>query len=209
MSSIRCRRASRIDKELSDEFDPLFENPRKGWHKRERRENCLKLFAEYGNLDLELFTGLIQSFTGFGESVWGQEEIDGEGESSFARRLITGLAAEQYFETNVHNLVEFRDFSVRNTTRAGCGYDFQLRHGSHDEFLAVEVKGLKGRAGALSLTPKEYGAALALKDRFYLFVVKNFQESPFHEMFRNPLSGDLRFRETKRTIVQVSWLVNV
>jgi hypothetical protein len=199
-------------KNYRDEFDPLFSNPRKGWHKRPRRDNCLKVLEEYKNLDLELFSGLIKSFAGYDESVWSDvqiEEAQGESESHFARRLITGLAAEQYFEMNHHKLPEFRGCVMENTTRLGCGYDFRLQTGAADDFLAVEVKGLRGRDGGLSLTPKEYSAAAGLRDRFFLFVVKNFQESPFHEIFQNPLSGGLQFRRSERIVVQVSWLVNV
>jgi hypothetical protein len=40
---------------------------------------------------------------------------------------------------------------MENTTRLGCGYDFRLRTETQKDFLAVEVKGLKERAGNLSL----------------------------------------------------------
>lgn len=73
----------------------------------------------------------------------------------------------------------------------------------------MEVKGLKDRKGSLSLTPKERDVAMALKDRFFLFVVMNFQESPFHEIFQDPLSGRLQFRRTERVTVQVSWLASI
>lgn len=98
---------------------------------------------------------------------------------------------------------------MQNTTRLGCGYDFRLDIGSSEDFLAVEVKGLKNIKGSLSLTPKEYEVANVLRDRFFLFVVKNFRESPFHEIFRNPLSGDLEFTKMERVSVQVSWVDSI
>jgi hypothetical protein len=55
------------------------------------------------------------------------------------------------------------------------------------DFLAAEVKGLKGRTGSLAFAPKEHQVAKALRKRFFLFVVKNFAESPFHEMYQDPL----------------------
>ena len=61
----------------------------------------------------------------------------------------------------------------------------------------------------LSLTPKEHHVATALADRFYFFVVKNFRESPFHEIYRNPLASPLSFERKERVIVQVSWLASV
>jgi len=161
---------------------------------------------------LETFTGLIKSFVGYDENVWSEmqtKETKDESDSAFARRLITGLAAEQYFEAIQSRLPEFKNFAMENTTRLGCGYDFRLQSGNDKSFLAVEVKGLKERTGSLSLTPKEHKVAGALTNRFFLFVVKNFEESPFHEIYQNPLSGTLRFAKKERTFVHVSWLASV
>jgi Domain of unknown function (DUF3883) len=200
-------------KNYRDEFDPLFPNLRKGWHKRPIRDYCLKVFEKYNGLDFESFTGLINSLadyydTGSGETQSADPPEDAD--SSFAKRLITGLAAEQYFESVQASLPEFGGYSAENTTRYGCGYDYRLRsEPTQTDFLAVEVKGLKERSGSLSLTPKEYDSATMLKERFFLFVVKNFQEVPFHEIFRNPIFSPLNFRRTERKVVQVSWLTTV
>ena len=107
------------------------------------------------------------------------------------------------------NIPEFGGYVVENTTRLGCGYDFRLKTESVQGFLAVEVKGVRERTGSLSLTPKEYAVASVLGERFYLFVVKNFHESPFHEIYQDPLSGKLQFKKNERVIVQVSWLATV
>jgi Domain of unknown function (DUF3883) len=199
-------------KNYRDEFDPLFPNRRKGWHKRKTRDYCGRVFEEYKGLDLESFTGLVKSFVGDDENAWSSlqsKEKIGERQSNFAQRLITGLAAEQYFESVHPSLSEFRGYAVHNTTRLGCGYDFRFETALNKDFLAVEVKGLKGITGNLSLTPKEHRVATALRDRFFLFVVKNFRESPFHEIFQNPLSSKLRFTKKEKVMVQVSWLANV
>jgi len=165
------------------------------------------VFEEYKDLDFGTFTSLIMSFVGYDQNVF--SEVLNEGESHFAKRLITGLAAEHYFESVRSSLPEFEGCALENTTRHGCGYDFRLRHGASADFLAVEVKGLRERRGSLSLTPKEYEAAAVLKKRFYLFVVKNFQETPFHEIFQDPLSSRLRFQQQQRVVVHVSWLTSV
>ena len=75
--------------------------------------------------------------------------------------------------------------------------------------LPVEVKGLQDRTGSLSLTPKESELANSLSDRFFLFVVKNFRELPFHEIYQNPLSGGLNFSRKERVMVHVSWSATV
>lgn len=37
-------------KNYRDEFDPIFPNKRKGWHKRPMRQYCLKVFEDYKEL---------------------------------------------------------------------------------------------------------------------------------------------------------------
>jgi hypothetical protein len=135
-------------------------------------------------------------------------EVD-ESASGFAKRLITGLAAEHYFESVQPSPPEFEGFELENTTRLGCGYDFRLHGSSQEKFLAVEVKGLRELSGGLSLTPREYEVAAAMRDRFYLFVVKNFQKSPLHEIYPDPLYSGLGFSKSERITVQVSWVTRV
>lgn len=199
-------------KNYRDEFDPLFPNKRRGWHKRPTRNYCLRVFTDYKSLDLETFAGLVKSFAGYDESAWSEVQPKAEkpdGESFFAKRLITGLAAERYFESTHSTLAEFKDCAVENTTRLGCGYDFRLHPQAGSDFLAVEVKGLKEKSGSVSMTPKEHEMASALANRFFLFVVKNFRERPYHELYQNPLSAGLKFRRKEIVTVQVSWLTAV
>lgn len=199
-------------KNYRDEFDPLFPNPRFGWRKRPTREYCLKVMMEYGNLDLETFGTLVKSFVNFSDlESPAEENNDGDSdlESAFARRLITGLAAEKYFETVLPSISQFHNYNLEDTTRLGCGYDFRLRNQTSDEFLAVEVKGLRDKSGGISLTPKEYRVAASLTDRFYLFVVKNFRESPFHEIYKNPISSPLVFERKERVVIQISWQTTI
>lgn len=163
-------------------------------------------------MDFEAFTSLVKSFTGYDENAWSEVQIkdtQDDAESFFAKRLITGLAAEQYFESVQPNLSEFNGYVMENTTRLGCGYDFRLRKETGNDFLAVEVKGLAEKTGSLSMTPKEYNVATTLTDRFFLFVVKNFREAPFHEIYANPLAGELRFKRKERITINISWLASV
>jgi len=194
-------------KNYRDEFDPLFPNPRQGWRKRHRRDYCLKIEEEYRALSLDAFAMLVSDFVGSGEApAYTQEESsESFSPSSFAQRLITGRAAEQYFQATRPTIEEFAQCEVEDTTAQGCGYDFRLWPKSGEEFKAIEVKGMAKQTGWLSLTEKEYGSASALEGRFYLFVVKNFRERPFHEMHVNPLAGPLSFVRRERAVIQVSW----
>jgi len=200
-------------KNYRDEFDPLFPNQRKGWHKRPIREYCREIYDEYNALDLADFSGLVGSF--FGLDADASIALDSankpdNGTSAFAQRLITGLAAERYFESVHDSLPMFSGLTLQNTTAFGCGYDFRLRPKPEcNDFIAVEVKGLQGHTGSINLTEKEYSAASAIKERFFLFVVRNFREKPYHSVFQNPLNIGLDFRRIERTIVQTAWLSSV
>ncbi len=143
-------------KNYGDEFDPLFRNHRKGWHNRPIRDYCRKIFDEYKNLDLEAFAGLVRSFAGSDENLWSEvreEDEQRKAESSFAKRLTTGLAAERYFESIHPSLSEFEGYVAENTTRLGCGYDFRLQKADQD-FLAIEVKGLSEEQERCPLLPR-------------------------------------------------------
>jgi hypothetical protein len=196
-------------KNYRDEFDPLWPNARKGWRNRPVREYCMKLAKEFECLDEQSFTDLIKSFFGDSSSPFGPEEEEPDGSSQFAKRLTTGLAAERYFESQWANLPEFDGYAVQKTTHLGCGYDYRLTTPEGSGFMAVEVKGIRDKAGSISLTQKEYDSAAELASRFFLFVVKNFQDKPFHEMYRDPLTSGLLFRKHEQMILNTSWQANV
>jgi hypothetical protein len=206
-----CQKPASI-KNYRDEFDPLLSNTRRGWHKRPRREYCLKILKEYQRLDVSTFASLIQSFVGYDENLLSMERLPRkktDGGAQFVKRLVTGLAAGNYFEAVQKTLTEFRECSVENTTRLGCGYDFRVSPAPPAKFFVVEVKGLAERSGSISMTPKEFDVASTLENRFFLFVVKNFREVPYHEMYQNPLNTGLRFERKERLTRHVSWLATI
>lgn len=159
-------------KNYRDEFDPLFPNKRKGWHKRPIREYCKDVFNAFGTLSLNDFTNLLKQI------IYKEHDLDvlmeeiekKQGEHrSFAKRLITGQAAEQYFKAKYKGISVFKNFEFEDTTKLGCGFDFRLF--SPSIFYGIEVKGLSEPNGSIALTSKEHSVASILKERFFLFVV--------------------------------------
>jgi len=196
-------------KNYRDEFDPYFPNPRQGWHKRSIRTYCKKLMDEFGSLSIEAFATLIKtevSVAGDVEII--EEQIDASESSSFARRMITGQAAEKYFERVFQTVPEFYSYDLVNTTGLGCGFDYKMSR-EETPFLAVEVKGMTASTGTIQLTSKEYKAAQFLEDRFFLFVVRNFAEKPFHTVFQNPLNSSLVFDRRELVAIQLSWTTSI
>ena len=193
-----------------DEFDPVLSDSRKGWDNRPMRPGRKALLDEHGGKGLSEFADLLKS------AIYRNPEIDmileatekSQGDNpSFARRLITGQAAEQYFRNHYREVPEFSRLRMQDTTGFGCGFDFRLY--AESVSYGVEVKGIQGPSGNIVLTEKEHRAADIMRGNFFLFVVKNLAESPAHETRRDPLRGDLRFRRVERTVTQVSWTAAV
>ncbi len=195
-------------KNYRDEFDPLFPNARKGWHKRKIRDYCKAFYDEYEDWNAKTFTEFIKSI------VYDNYEIESlvekatrqkQKEETFAKRLITGQAAEQYFKDAYHQIPIFQDRILEDTTKLGCGFDFKLHSNSSDNFFGVEVKGLNSLSGNISLTEKEYSVASYLKQNYFLFIVKNFIEKPTHTYYQNPLENNLKFKKVETQIIRVTY----
>ncbi len=189
-----------------DEFDPVFPNERKGWHKRPMFRTRKEMLDKYTDLDLSAFTEIIK------QVIYKNPDIDlikdkiGEQEkqNTFAKRLLTGQAAEQYFKDNYKSVDYFSSGTLEDTTKQGCGFDFKLNFGG--KFFAVEVKGLEKNRGGIGLTDKEYRTATYLRENYFIFLVKNFIETPNHSIFRNPIfANKLDFSKQEKIIKQITW----
>ncbi|RLA06782.1 MAG: hypothetical protein DRQ51_08365 [Gammaproteobacteria bacterium] len=196
-------------KHYRDEFDPMFPNNRQGWHNRETRQYCKIVYDNFNKLNLADFVNLIK------DVVYQNRDIDvldenidkqKDEKSSFAKRLITGQAAEKYFQNNYNEIEIFNGYEIEDTTKFGCGFDFKLY--KDNSYIVVEVKGLNGLSGNLLLTDKEHSVAKFLQKKYFIFVVKNFKETPCHSYYQNPLNT-LSFNKIVQQITQISWNTNV
>ena len=180
------------------------------WHKRTIRAYCKAVYDEFGGLGVDSATNLLKQviYKEHDLEVLMEEVEKKRGEDvTFAKRLITGQAAEQYFKSRYKEVGLFKDCEIEDTTRLGCGFDFRVS--SPATLYGIEVKGLSESSGNIVLTDKEHTVASVLKKRFFLFVVKNFKESPFHELFQDPLNGTLAFSRLEQKSVQISWRTKV
>lgn len=198
-------------KNYRDEFDPYFINSRIGRQSRPMRPNCKLLYDLFKDYEFENFTKLILHQLEF------EDELQDFGAFSnnsllfentiFAKRLITGEAAEEYFRQKYKDIEVFEGFELIDTTKKGCGFDFKLK--KKELFWGIEVKGLSGKSGNISMTEKEFNVAKLLRHQYYLFVVKNFQEMPFHEYFVDPINSELNFVCHKTVITQSTWNIHL
>ncbi len=194
-------------KNYRDELDPYFPNARRGWHQRPLRSHCAKIFEEYNSADIETLQNLVCSFVSVPLAV--DDEESPEQGSTFAKRLITGKSAENYFIENYTKESVFQMAELEDVTQTGCGYDFRVYDKSVDELFSVEVKGLHTSSGSLAMTDKEYRVANEIGDRFFLYIVKNFAEIPLAVNIRNPANSPLAFNRHERVVTQVSWRASI
>lgn len=192
-------------KNYRDEFDPLYPNNRKGWHKRPIRDYCKKFYDDFNNLDFIEFTALIKSFfiKNYEIEKFISDEIKKDYSETVAKRLLTGKAAEEYFKLEFLKIDVFKNYEILDTTNMACGFDYKLTNDLN--YLCVEVKGLNDLKGNIQLTEKEFFVAQNMKLNYCLFIVKNFKEKPTHEFLFDPLSSRLKFNQVKRNIVQVNY----
>jgi len=192
-------------KNYRDEFDPYFNNPRKGWHNRSLREYCKLVLEEHQTLDFEEFTELIKGilFENYTVEKFVNSLIKKDYSETVAKRLITGKAAEEFFRANYSSVPQFEDFTLKDTTLLACGFDFKLEKNS--DYYCVEVKGLQGKSGTITFTEKEFSVAEKLSDAFALYIVTNFVEKPTPKLIFNPLKSALRFVKTEKLVSQISF----
>lgn len=202
-------------KNYRDELDPYFPNTRMGWHGRPLREHCKRVLEEYRGSSLEQLGKIIKAFLSPVSVLEAIPEVNRvlkrtyDDDSSFAKRMITGRAAEHYFVSQYETIPDFTGQAITDTTQWGCGFDFKISSTTADTFCAVEVKGLRGRYGQIQLTALEYDMALTLAERYYLVLVRNFTESPYHTVIQNPVHGGLTFKKVARRETRFSWMASV
>lgn len=201
-------------KNYRDEFDPVFDNPRKGWRRRTMHSTRKIFLNEFGNLGLDEFLGLVQ--TQFATDA----DIDlainkasvaaglSDASESFAKRMMTDRGAENYFEMHYTDVDRFSPCEVKRTTDLGCGFDFKLTP-PHEDFLGVEVKGLREKQGQIQLTEKEYKMAHSLKKRFYRYVVTNFASMPIPQVIEDPLHSGITFELKTSSVETKVWTANI
>ena len=197
------------------EFDPYFPNSRKGWRNRPIRPIRQDLLDDFGGLSLDEFSELVRTQfasdadidLAVGRAIMAAGVKD-EGSSSFARRMMTGQAAENFFEANYRDVPRFKNYDLQRTTALGCGFDFKLTC-QQEDFLAVEVKELRTTSGQIQLTEKEFKMAHYLMSRFYLYVVTDFAHSPKPRVIENPLNAGITFEERAVKSEQRIWIAQI
>ena len=195
-------------KNMRDEFDPLHDNPRSGWHQRELRPSRQKIVELYQNLEEEELRDLVIEILAnknipnseHNSSLVNTSGINNESQI-FIVRGITGRKAEEIF-------IEFHEVNstpipgkLLDKRDHGCGYDFEI---IGEKTALIEVKGMDGEVGGISFTSKEWDTAKNKGEDYYLVIIKNISSEPSVIIIQNPAKS-LSPKKYIFSTVQIRW----
>ena len=151
-------------KQMREQFDPYYPNPRVGWHQRPLSPTRVRVIEEFNGLSFAAYAMLVRSllrlekealqlndateFLTRDKAIKNPNQETGEitDNAFFSDRGRTGRKAENYFiELFNARQLPFQGQCV-DCRDDGCGYDFLIQG---DEPHAIEVKGLAEPKGSL------------------------------------------------------------
>ena len=205
-------------KNWRDEFDPYYDNGRKGWYQREIRPSRLKVIEAFDDLSEEALCLLVSDIIkpeGYQKiqaelspalnEIENTDDKKKQPQKEFVARGPTGRMAEQFFLSCFSaGLTPFEGI-LRDRRDDGVGYDFEIARGEIHSL--VEIKGAAKELVGISFTDKEWRVARRAKDDYFLGLVVGVQTSPKIGFVQNPADHlDPIYRAY--TTVSVNWTVN-
>ena len=207
-------------KQMREQFDPLYPNPRVGWYQRPMLRSRIETMQQFGELSLTSYTKLVQTILqgahlpdqlepilermktplpSAADSVAEQKKIETEYVNSRGK---TGRLAEKYFiELFYANALPFQGELI-DRRDDGCGYDFLIEGPT---LQAVEVKGLAPLKGNLLFTNREWETSQKLPN-YSVFLAFNLADKKEAWQQKIIASSDLVGAvKVEQTVVQTSW----
>jgi hypothetical protein len=200
-------------KNWRDEFDPVHDNARKGWHRREMYPSRRRVIEALGEMTEPEFFKVVQQISADPSSGAAEDLVkalavtepdDAGNAGSFSLRGPTGVRAEETYRLHHGQTGEPVNGKLVDRRQDQCGFDFEIVTDSGS--VVVEVKGLAGRTGGITFTDKEWATAQERGDEYYLAIVWNIASTPELLILRNPaVLLDARMRTY--TTIQIGWSV--
>lgn len=206
-------------KNWRDEFDPFYDNQRKGWYQRELRQSRRKVMLAFDDLSESALRAVVLDIitpearpkveTEL-HSVLKEIEAVERTKASYTNkdyvpRGFTGRMAEEFFVSRFYaGLTPFAG-TLRDCRDDGGGYDFAI--GDDVGYSLLEIKGIAGHSGGITFTDKEWLVAGQVQDRYFLGVVIQVIESPKIGFLQNP-ARHLSPAYNAYTMVSVTWNVS-
>jgi len=196
-------------KNLRDEFDPVHGNTRRGWVGRPMRPNRQRVMGELCDLsDAALLDMIDRILARDPEAV--QEVVaplarPTERMYNVAERLRTGRLAEEFFLAHSQAIANLSPSLILDHRTLARGYDFGV---VERDRIAIELKGLKQKRGAIAFTDREWSEANARRADFWLEVVGNMESNPIARFIPDPVAV-LNAGCTYQTTIAATWRATV
>jgi hypothetical protein len=176
-------------KNRQDLFNPLVRNARVGWWQSGDRYLHRKILLDslFGDLDAVGYAAMVESYlqTYFPISGEKPKAIVPILKSKFRQLQETGSEAELFFMNGFRTVERLKDGILEDARLFGDGYDFQITLAP--VYVLAEVKGVRGSAGGIRLTEKEFLKAREFRDDYCIAVVSQLEAVPRISVFFNPL----------------------
>jgi Domain of unknown function (DUF3883) len=193
-------------KNRQDMLDPFFENGRQGWHQKSAQYISRKIYIDsfFANEDAKSLSDIVKTIIQQDFNVVFPElqKVSPILKSRYRSMQETGKEAELFFYNNYSTLPVFQNGIIEDARQWGDGYDFQLQ--INDNFLLVEVKGVKEKRGSLKFTEKEVLTAKSYEKNYFLVVVSNLIETPKMTLVENPLI-DIELERKENPKIEINY----
>jgi hypothetical protein len=174
-------------KNLRDEFDPLHDNDRKGWHGRALRPSRHRVVEQLRDVDADALIELANRILARDEeaiapAIDSLADVDRVA-GAVAARLLTGRLAEEFFLANSEEIVGVPATQLDDHRLGACGFDFRERRQTE---RVIEVKGMRELRGDILFTDREWSEARTRRDNYWLVVIGRVRETPKARLIKDP-----------------------
>ena len=206
-------------KNWRDEFDPYYDNRRKGWYRRGIRPSRQKVMAAFDDLSEDALRAVVLDIIKAEERpkietdlrpVLKEVKVSDnrkrtKRKAEYAARGPTGRMAEEFFVFRFHAGLTPFSGSLMDCRDAGVGYDFEII--ARKNRTMVEVKGLAKESGGITFTDKEWKVAHEAQNDYFLGLVVQVTTSPKIGFVQNPARNFIPAYHAYTT-VSVIWTIN-
>jgi hypothetical protein len=208
-------------KNWRDEFDPFYDNSRKGWYRRGIRPTRAKVMEAFDGLSETAITAIVRDIVNPERSgsvastlkatlaeIEKADTVQDEATQKAIRytpRGPTGRMAEELFIAKFcAGLTPFTG-KLQDRRDEGMGFDFEVI--SERGSSLIEVKGLAKERGGISFTDKEWSVANQNQNLYFLGLVTDLLTSPRIGFLQNP-AKNLTPAYYAYTTITVNWSVS-
>ncbi len=206
-------------KNWRDEFDPYYDNKRKGWYQREIRPSRQQVLFAFDNLSEQALRAIILNIIRPESRPQVQTELRStlreikdleetkniKKRSEYIPRGPTGRMAEEFFISNFHAGSTPFEGTLKDCRDDGVGFDFEVIKMARQTL--IEIKGMAKQTGGITFTDKEWKVANEARENYFLGIVTHVFESPKIGFVQNPAQSFIPSYHAYTTVV-VNWVIH-